>query len=125
MPGSQRREADIDLERADSEQQPERDALVERDSNDPLVIVERDDARDDERSAVSANDALSKNEERNPTRDVEPEKTPEIDRSAKPSHEEFMRMIEEQERALLKEEAKQDRERGTDRSQDIDDGFDL
>ena len=32
-------------------------------------------------------------------------------------------MIEEQEKALLKEDAKQDRERGIDRSQDIDDGF--
>ena len=47
----------------------------------------------------------------------------EIDPATKPSHEEFMRMIEEEERALLKKESERDRERGIYRSQDIDDGF--
>ena len=32
-------------------------------------------------------------------------------------------MIEEQERALLKDDAENNRERGADRSRDIDDGF--
>ena len=117
------RDADIGLERDDP--QPERDALIERDRDDPLVVVERDVHRDNERPREPNEDVSPKDDKRDPSRTTEPGKSLEIDLTAKPSHEEFMRMIEEQERALLKNPAKAERERDIDRSQDIDDGFDL
>jgi len=39
--------------------------------------------------------------------------------------EDLLRVLEEQDRATLEDQAKRDRERGIDRSQDLDDGYDL
>ena len=117
------RDADIDLDRSALQSQPERDALVQRDRDDPLVVIERAESSSNERPREPAGIEAAGDNERDPARGPEPDKATEIDPSAKPSHEEFMRLIEEQERALLKDDAKGDRERGIDRSQDIDDGF--
>jgi len=117
------RDAEISLER--DEPQPERDALIEQDRDDQLVVVERDDQKDNERLRAPDEDVPPKDDERDSPRTTEPGKSAEIDPTAKPSHEEFMRTIEEQERALLKDPAKAERGRDIDRSQDIDDGFDL
>ena len=118
------RDADIDLDRTDPQPEPVREAPVERDRDAPLVVFEHDNPKNHERSSTSSSADTSPVEgERNPTRDAEPERDPEINPTAKPSHEEFMRMVEEQERALLKDDSKRDRERGIDRSQGIDDGF--
>ena len=117
------RDADIDLDRSALQSQPERDALVQRDRDDPLVVIERAEPSSNERPREPAGIEAAGDNERDPARGPEPDKATEIDPSAKPSHEEFMRLIEEQERALLKDDAKGDRERGIDRSQDIDDGF--
>ena len=117
------RNAGAELGLADSDRESEREAVVERDRDDPLVVIERDSSNDNNGPAASTDDKSSDDSERGASRDTDLNKTPEIDPTAKPSHEEFMRMIEEQEKALLKEDAKQDRERGIDRSQDIDDGF--
>jgi len=116
-------EHDIDLDRSDLQSEPERDALVQRDRDDPLVVFERAESSSNERPDKSAGAEAAGDNERDPTRGPETDKTPEIDPSAKPSHDEFMRMIEEQERALLKDDAKHERERDIDRSHDIDDGF--
>lgn len=118
------RDADLGLDRTASSSEPEYETLVERDLEEPLVIFEHDDASEDgQSSATSESETPPDGAERSSSRDTEPEKSPDIEPAAKPSHEEFMRMIEEQERALLKKDGEQDRERGIDRSQDIDDGF--
>ena len=98
--------------------------MVERDLDEPLVVFEHDNTNEDDRPhIVPADDTSSGPSEPGSTQDAEPEKPSEIETNAKPSHEEFMRMIEEEERALLKKESERDRERGIDRSKDIDDGF--
>lgn len=115
-------DAEFDLDRTDPQPQPERESLVQQDRDEPLVILE-DASGDNERPPTKAESDQREDGERNPLRNAASENVPDADITAKPSHEEFMRMIEEQERALLKEDAEKNRERGEDRSRDIDDGF--
>ena len=117
------RDTEVELDLVSSDRGSEGDALVERDRDDPMVVIERDSSNANNGPAASADDKSPDDSGRDASHDPDPDRTPEIDPTAKPSHEDFMRMIEEQEKALLKEDAKQDRERGIDRSQDIDDGF--
>ena len=116
-------EAEVDLDRTAPQLPPEQDLLVERDVSEPLVIFENADASDSEHSRRKAESEQPEDGERISSRDATSESASDADKTAKPSHEEFMRMIEEQERALLKEDAEKHRERGADRSRDIDDGF--
>lgn len=121
------RGAGLDLDDgAATQRPPEYGALVERDLDEPLVVFDHYDASLVERSQTApTSDTSPDTPGRGSTKDTEPDKPSEIDPTAKPSHEEFMRMIEEEERALLKKESERDRERGIDRSQDLDDGFDF
>lgn len=112
---------ETDLERSD--QGPQRDAVVERDRDDPLVIIEEDTAAETDRPRTPADGKSLSDTVQEVSSEPALDKAPNIDPSAKPSHEEFMRRIEEEERALLKQDADGRRERGMDRDQDIDDGF--
>ena len=116
-------EAEVDLDRTAPQLPPERDGLVERELDEPLVIFENTDTSDSKNSRRKAESEQPEDGERISSRDPASEYVPDADKTAKPSHEEFMRMIEEQERALLNKDAEKNRERGADRSRDIDDGF--
>lgn len=91
-----------------------RDRSTEIDIDEPLVIREEMDAD----PAVPDDKPAARDQDRETELPAEPEAPPR-------TIEDLLRVLEEQDRATLEDQAKRDRERGIDRSQDLDDGYDL
>ena len=92
------------------------DVSVEHELDEPLVIAE-----------VSSTEPAAL-EEKPSTRDQDREATPKpsLEPTAPPrTIEDLLRVLEDQDRAFLEDQAKRDRERSVDRSQELDDGYDL
>ena len=86
------------------------------DVDEPLVIPEVG-----ETEPVAS---VEKPSVREQDRETQPE--PPAEKLSPPRNiEDLLRVLEEQDRATLEDQAKRDRERGVDRSQDLDDGYDL
>ena len=92
------------------------ESSVSHEIDEPLVVREKadiDPATADEKPAARDQDRETA---------LEPSSEP----TAPPrTIEDLLRVLEDQDRATLEDQAKRDRERGVDRSQDLDDGYDL
>lgn len=94
------------------------DASVEHELDEPLVIPERAETGIEPETANEKPAARDQDREATSEPSVEPTAPPR-------TIEDLLRVLEDQDRAFLEDQAKRDRERGVDRSQDLDDGYGL